>query len=153
MKQTLDRLEKRKIAFEHHWLIDSKLYRLTFNYPKFYVISPFVQCIRDFGNAINYEIAHSEAGNKYLFKAFYNKTIKKGYDLQIRQHNVRHTNIIAMKDIISEKKAKKKEELLKDIADTTVPVEVSQALSLVHLAGKYIWAMSNANLDVSKELR
>ena len=38
----LYRLEKTKIAFEHHRPIDSKLYQLTFNYPKFHAISHFV---------------------------------------------------------------------------------------------------------------
>ncbi len=38
----LYRLEKTKITFEQHWPIDSKLCRLTFNYPKFHAINHFV---------------------------------------------------------------------------------------------------------------
>ena len=41
IKRVLYRLEKTRIAFEHHWPIDSKLYQPTFNYSKFYTISHF----------------------------------------------------------------------------------------------------------------
>ena len=58
-----------------------------------------------------------------------------------------------MKDVIIEEKAKKKERLLEGIADITTPVEVARALSPVDLAGKYIWAISNADMDTAKELR
>ncbi len=45
IKPVLYRLENTRIVFEHHQLIDSKLYWPTFNYPKFHGISHFVQCI------------------------------------------------------------------------------------------------------------
>ncbi len=45
IEHTLYRLENIKIAFKHHRLIDSTLYRPIFNYSKFYTISYFVQCI------------------------------------------------------------------------------------------------------------
>ena len=51
MEHILYRMEKTKIAFEHHQPIDFNLCRPTFNYPKFYVISHFVKCIRDYGSA------------------------------------------------------------------------------------------------------
>ena len=60
---------------------------------------------------INYNIVHSKAAHKYFLKTFYNKTNKKEYNSQIWQYNVCHTNIIAIKDVISEKKAKEKEGL------------------------------------------
>ncbi len=94
MEHALYRLKKTKIAFEQHRPIDSKLCRPTFNYPKFHTISHFVEYIRDYSSAVNYDTAHSEAAHKYLLKAFYNKTNKKEYDSQIWQHNVRHINIM-----------------------------------------------------------
>ncbi len=100
MEHALYRLEKTKIAFEHHWLIDPKLYQPVFNYPKFHAISHFVQCIQNYDSMVNYDTAHSEVVHKYLLKAFYNRTNRKEYDSQIRRHNVRYTNIIAMKDVI-----------------------------------------------------
>ena len=125
MEYTLYRLKKTKIAFKHYRSIDSKLYWPNFNYAKFHAISHFVLCIQDYDSVVNYHIAHNEIAHKYLLKTFYNKTNKKEYDLQIWQYNVRHTNIIAMKDVIIEKKARKKEVLLEAIADTTARVEVT----------------------------
>ena len=43
-----------------------------------------------------------------------------------------------MKDVIIEKKVREKEGPSENIADTTVPAEVTQALSPVDFAGKYI---------------
>ncbi len=84
IEHALYRLEKTKIAFEQYQFMDSKLCRPTFNYPKFHVISHFVRCIREYGSVVNYDTTHSKAAHKYLLKAFYNKTNKKKYKLQIR---------------------------------------------------------------------
>ena len=83
IEHVLYRLEKTKIAFKHHRPIDSKLCRLTFNYPKFYAVSHFTLCIQNYGSAVNYGIAHSKAAHKYFFKTFYNRTNKKEYNAQI----------------------------------------------------------------------
>ena len=125
IEHVLYRLEKTKIAFEHHQPINFKLCHPTFNYPKFHTISYFVQCIWDYGSAVNYDTAHSKAVHKYLLKAFYNRTHKKEYDSQIWQYNVHYTNITTIKDVIIEKKAREKERLLKSITVTTAPVEVA----------------------------
>ncbi len=45
MKHTLYKLDKTKIAFENHRLIDAKLFRLTFNSPKVHAMTHFVKCI------------------------------------------------------------------------------------------------------------
>ncbi len=100
MEHALYRLDKTKIAFENHYLIDTKLFQPTFNYPKFHAMTYFVKYIRDYGSAINYDIAHSEAAHKYLLKAFYEQTNKKEYELQILKHNIRHTYVIAIQDAI-----------------------------------------------------
>ena len=152
MEHALYRLKKTKIAFEQHRTIDSKLCWPTFNYPKFHAISHFVQCIQDYGSTVNYNTAHSETAYKYLFKAFYNKTNRKEYDLQIWQHNICYTNIHAMKDGIILEKAREKKELSRSIVDTIAPAEVAWALSPVNLAGRYTWAISNADLDEANEL-
>ena len=83
MEHVLYRLRKTKIVFEYHRLIDSKLYQLTFNYPKFHAISHFVYYIRDYCSVVNYDTPHSELVYKYFRQAFYNRTNKKEYDLQI----------------------------------------------------------------------
>ena len=68
---------------------------------------------------------------------FYNRTIKKEYTLQIRQHNISHTNIIVIKDVIISKKARKEEIVSEGIVETTAPVEIARVLSIVNLAGRY----------------
>ena len=153
MEHALYRLEKTKIAFEHHWPIDSKLCRPTFNYLKFYAVTHFALCIRDYGSAVNYDTAHSKAAHKYLLKAFYNKTNKKEYDAQIWQHNVRHTNVIAMKDVIILKKALKKEgQLVVRNANKIALAEFGRTLSPMDLDGKYMWAISNVDIDAARDL-
>ena len=153
MEHALYRLEKTKIAFEHHRPIDAKLCQPTFNYPKFYATSHFVQCIRDYGSAVNYDTAHSEAAHKYLLKAFYNRTNKKEYDAQIRQHNVRHTNVIAMKDVIISKRALEKEgQLVVRNADKIALAEVGRTSSPMDLDGKYMWAISNVDINAIRDL-
>ena len=125
MEHALYKLEKTKIAFEQHRPIDSKLCQPTFHYRKFHAISHFIQYIQNYGSAVNYDTAHSEAAHKYLLKAFYNRTNKKEYESQIWQHNVRHTNIIAMKDVIISEKIREKEKLSEGPLDITAPAEVA----------------------------
>ena len=83
IEHTLYRLEKIKIAFEHHWLINAKLCQLTLNYPKFHATNHFIQCIRNYGSTINYNTAHNKAAHNYLLETFYNRTNKKEYNMQI----------------------------------------------------------------------
>ena len=153
MEHALYRLKKTKIVFEHHRPINAKLCWPTFNYPKFYATSHFVQCIWDYSSAVNYDTAHSKAAHKYLFKAFYNRTNKKKYDVQIRQYNVRHTNVIAMKDVVISQKAWEKEgQLVIKNVDKIAQTEVMRTSSLIDLDGKYMWAMSNVDIDTARDL-
>ena len=62
--------EKIKLVFELHRPINSKLYWPIFNFPKFQAICHFIECIWGSGGAVNYDIAYSKRGHKYLFKAF-----------------------------------------------------------------------------------
>ena len=124
IKHALYKLKKTKIAFKQYWPINSKLCRPTFNYPKFHAISYFVQCIWDYDSAVNYDTAHSKAAYKYIFKVFYNRINKKKYESQIWQHNVRHTNIIAMKNVIILEKTREKM-LSEGFADTIAPTEMA----------------------------
>lgn len=63
-----------------------------------------------------------------------------------------HINIIAIKNIIILKKARKKEKLLECIADIIIVAKVTHALSLIDLAWRYKWVMSNADLNTVKKL-
>lgn len=87
---------------------------------------------------VNYDTAYSKAAYKYLLKTFYNKTNKKEYDLQIRQHNICHIKIIAMKNvIIAAKRGRKNQELLVEKVDKVAMVEVVRVLITIDVNNKY----------------
>lgn len=50
-------------------------------------------------------------------------------------------------------KAKDKKRLLESIADITLLAEIAQVLNFINLRERYIWIMSNANLNAIKELK
>ena len=72
--------------------------------------------------------------------------------MQIWQHNVPYTNIIALKDVIILEKIREKEKLSEGPADTTTPAEVAQASSSVDLVWRYRWVMSKVDMEAAKKL-
>ena len=100
MEHGLYRLDKTKIAYKNHCPINVKLFRPTFNYPKFHAMTHFVQCIWDYSSTINHDMAYSKASHKYFFKAFYKRIKKKEYKLQILKHNICYANVITIQDVI-----------------------------------------------------
>lgn len=104
---------------------------------------------------VNYDIAHSKAVHKYFFKAFYNRINKKEYNLQIRQHNVRHTNIITIKKILATAEKGRKDEkqlVIENLLDNIAMAEVTKVSSVINLGSKYSWAISNTDIDIAKDL-
>lgn len=89
--------------------------------------------------------------HKYLFKAFYSKKNKKEYDIQIRQYNVRHFNVIAMKEVIggTERNRKNQGSLAKKV-DKAAMTKVAKVLRLIDMSNKYRWAISNVEMDAAK---
>lgn len=72
--------------------------------------------------------------------------------MQIWQYNIQHTNIIAIQDvIISEKVRGKKRQLI--IRNAINPTDVAKMSRTINHNSKYIWAISNANIDAAKDLR
>lgn len=100
IEHTLYRFQKSKIAFEHHQLINVKLCWPIWNYFVFYAISYFIQYIQDFDNAVNYYTMYSKVVYKEFLKAFYTKTNKKEYNLQIKKNNIYYINTITNKNMI-----------------------------------------------------
>ncbi len=100
IEHILYRFHKTKIEFENYCSIDSKLFWLTFNYPKFYAMTHFIKCIWEYGSGINYDMAHSKAAHKYFLKAFYGQTNEKEYMSQILKYNICHINVIAIQNDI-----------------------------------------------------
>lgn len=49
-------------------------------------------------------------------------------------------------------KVREKEELSVSITNIAVPAEVTQVLGQVNLAIKYIWSVSNSDMDAATEL-
>ncbi len=143
------------MEFEYYQPIDLKLYRPAFNFPKFYAISHFVLYIQKYSNAVNYNTIYSKAVHKYFLKAFYNRTNKKEYKSQIKQYIVRHTNIIAIKDMIAvAKRGELNKKLLKmEDADKTGIAKFAQVSNAIDLGSKHSWAMSNNNIDIAGDLR
>ncbi|WP_375449299.1 hypothetical protein [uncultured Nostoc sp.] len=73
--------------------------------------------------------------------------------MQIWQHNVRHINVIVTKDVIISKKALENEgQLVVRNVDKIALAEVGKTLSLMDLDGKYMWAISNVDIDVARDL-
>ena len=100
IEHTLYKLDKTKIAFKNHYQINKKLFQLTFNYPKFYTMIYFVQCIWNYSSTINYDIRYIEIVHKYFYKIFYKKTNKKKYDLQNLEYIICHIKIMTLQDAI-----------------------------------------------------
>ena len=124
-----------------------------FNYPKFYAVTHFAQYIQDYSSTVNYDTAYNKAAHKYFLKVFYNKTNKKEYNVQIWQYNVYYTKIIAIKNVIISKRALEKEgQLVVKNADKIVLAKVRRTSSLMDLDGKYIWAISNVDIDAARDL-
>ncbi len=94
MEHTLYRLDNTKVAFENHCPINAKLFRPTFNYPKFHALTHLVKYIQ------HYDTVYNKTAYKYLLKAFYRRINKKAYKLQILKYNIHHTNIIAIQNAI-----------------------------------------------------
>ena len=57
-----------------------------------------------------------------------------------------------MKNIIILEKAWEEKKLSEGIADTTLLAEMAQVSSSIDFAGRCKWAMSNVDLDTTKEL-
>ena len=152
MLHVLYRLDKTKIAFENHCPINVKLIQPTFNYLKFYAMTNFVQYIRNYNSTINYDTAHNEVAYKYFLKTFYGRINKKEYELQILEYNIRHTNVIAMQDVILIAKIPvgntTKKELVIDMPD----VEVTRICSATNVLLKYDWHLDFMDDEVARDL-
>ena len=55
--------------------------------------------------------------------------------------------------MIIKEKTKEKERLSEGIVDTTASAKVAWTSNFIDCAGKYIWVMSNADLDAGKKPR
>ena len=79
----------------------------SFQYFKLHVFTHWVIFIRLYDNAQNFDTSYKKAIHKFLLKQFFFKTNKiEEWNKQILMHNIRHHNLISMKDFIMYTKIK-----------------------------------------------
>ena len=99
LHHALDRMDKLKDIFRVFRATDSSTGEGHFNFPKFHVMTHYIDFIRRFGAADNTDTSHSEAAHKYLIKVFYGRTNKQDdFMVQILHHNLRRNKLQAMED-------------------------------------------------------
>ena len=99
----------------------------------------FVQCIWDHGSIIKYHMAHSEEAHLYFLKGFYKRINKKEYKSQILEHNICHTNIIAMQDVILIAKVAVRSTKKKELVVDTPDAKITRVCSATNIMLKYNW--------------
>ena len=93
--QALERLNKLKWEFEEWRPSDQGIHH--FNFPKWHMLSHYIEFIKNFGTIDNFSTEHSEAAHKYLIKDFFDRTNKRNdWHHQLVDHNVRHLKLLAM---------------------------------------------------------
>ena len=97
-------------------------------------------------------MAYSEVVHKYLLKTFYGKTNKKKYELQILEHNICYTNVIAMQNTILIVKVPvgsvKKKELVVDMLN----IEITRVCSTTNVLLKYNWHLNPMDDETTVDL-
>ncbi len=73
----------------------------NFNYLKFHVISHYMNFIRRYEDADDFDTSYMKIAHKFLIKDYYNLTNKReNFQMQILHHNTRWINMLIMRDII-----------------------------------------------------
>ena len=91
---------------------------------------------------------------KYLLKAFYNKTNKKEYNLQIQQYNIYHINIIATKNVIivTKKGRENRRPMVIENTNKTAKAKVAKVLNAIDLDNKYNQIINNIDINTAGNL-
>ena len=72
-----------------------------FNFLKFHVMSHYVDFIRRYETANEYDTSHDKTRHKYMIKTSYEKTNKwENFQKQLLWHNDRRLNVLIMKNIL-----------------------------------------------------
>lgn len=76
------------------------------------------------------------------------------YNIQIWQDNIRHINIIAMKDIIKvAKKNRKNQEPLAEKFNKAAIIKIAKVLKAIDMNSKYKQAINNTDINAARDLR
>jgi hypothetical protein len=100
LDQTFFRFNAYKKIFRHSRLKEHEIEKNYFNFFKFYVITHYVDFIRRYEIANEYDTFHDEIRHKYMIKKFYSRINKREiFQTQLIEHNKRRLNILALKDL------------------------------------------------------
>ena len=71
-----------------------------FNFPKWHVMSHYIDFIKAYGALDGYNTEQTEACHKYIVKCFYDRTNKIKWEEQLIAHVVRQLKFTAMNDVV-----------------------------------------------------
>ncbi len=114
----------------------------NFNYLKFHVISHYMNFIRRYEDADDFDTSYMKIAHKFLIKDYYDLTNKrKNFQMQILHHNTWQVNMLTMKDIILHDLITFRSEI--DERMKVMITKSSRSLDLMQLE----WSLSEMNLN------
>ncbi len=114
----------------------------NFNYLKFHVISHYMNFIRRYEDADDFDTSYMKIAHKFLIKDYYDLTNKReNFQMQILHHNTRWVNMLTMKDIILHDLITFRSEIDKRMK--VMITKSSRSLDLMQLE----WDLSEMNLN------
>jgi len=114
----------------------------NFNYLKFHVISHYMNFIRRYEDADDFDTSYMKIAHKFLIKDYYDLTNKrKNFQMQILHHNTWRVNMLTMKDIILHDLITFRSEI--DERMKVMITKSSRSLDLMQLE----WSLSEMNLN------
>jgi hypothetical protein len=100
LDHALFRFNAYKKIFRHSRLKEHEIEENHFNFSKFHAITHYVDFIKWYEVANEYDTSHDETRHKYMIKKFYFRINKrKIFQTQLIEHNKRRLNILALKDL------------------------------------------------------
>jgi hypothetical protein len=100
LDQTLFQLNAYKKIFRYSRLKEHEIEKNHFKFSKFHAITHYVDFIRRYEVANEYDTSHDETWHKYMIKKFYSRINKREiFQTQLIEHNKRRLNILALKDL------------------------------------------------------
>jgi hypothetical protein len=100
LDHALFRFNAYKKIFRHSRFKEHEIEENHFNFFKFYAITHYVDFIKRYKVANEYDISHDETRHKYMIKKFYSRINKQEiFQTQLIEHNKRRLNILALKDL------------------------------------------------------
>lgn len=101
----LHRMNKSKEVFRNYRKTKAKDNEGHFNFPKWHSLTHYVQMIRLYGYAPNWDTSHPEHKHHTYVKEGFRRTNKKNdWEDQLMEHHLRGLNMLALQDLIYQEK-------------------------------------------------